>query len=39
MIYIIEVLIVLLLAYGTLHEDELIEFETVMKQYIKKKLK
>lgn len=36
---ILEVAIVLLIAYGIWHEDELIEFEQVLKWYIKKKIK
>ena len=32
-----EIGVVLLICYGIWHEEDLIEFETVMKQYIKKK--
>lgn len=36
---IFEVLAILLIAYGYIHEDELIELEDVLSQYIRKKLK
>lgn len=32
-----EVAVVILLCYGIWHEEDLIEFEAVLKQYIKKK--
>lgn len=33
----LEILIALLIVYGFIHEDELIEFETILKQYIKRR--
>jgi len=36
---ILEVIFVLLIAYGIIHEEELIEFETVMVQWAKRGFK
>lgn len=34
-----EVFLVLLIVYGYKHENDLIEFETILKQYAKKKIR